>query len=178
MEPGQRWQMAYRPFCLTREEASVLRVKLKNRDRVRMQIPGASAIGLSRYQDDDPVADTRSLVREFRSVRVAVSSLVTGLSLEAAHLGVPTVAYFPENPLLPGKHSRLMLNRSGRVTGLESLPVAKSISELEETLVYLMQNPQARVRIVRETQELWPASGKEFSRCLDKAVFSRREVVP
>lgn len=172
---GQLWEMVYRPVCLKKDEICELRAKLKHRNRIRIKIPGPSAIGLSHYRDSDPLADIRALVRQFGSVRVAVSSLVTGLSLEAAHLGVPTVAYFPDHPLLQEKHSQLLLNQSGRVMGLEPLPVAKNFSELVNSVLALLKDSKAADRIVRATQKLWPASGSEFSVRLEEMVFGRCE---
>ena len=169
---GIGWQLSYRPVCVSSREISILSRSLKYRDRVRLQFPGPSSIGLRKYRDSDVQREVNALIQGLRQVRIMVTSLTTSLSLEAAQMGIPSVAYFPSSPELDIRKTRLLLDERNRPVGLESVPVATSFSDLGNMVLRLARRSRERDRIARATRELWYAAKDNFAQVLDRAIFA------
>jgi hypothetical protein len=171
-EDSKEIAIVYRPATLSKEFEEGVRCKLKFPEFVELQIPSHTSLGLGTYAHTNSISDLRKLLTDLGEIDVLVTSLTTSLTLEAATLGVPTVAYFPYGSVVfESRKFALTLNEESRVIGLESVPVATNLEELASLLCKLLDNPDRCKEIAEATIHEWDYPESNYSLLLENAVF-------
>lgn len=170
-------EVIYRPATfetLSEDFKESIRRKLRYPERVAIQTPSPTSMGMGTYSYTNCISDLRCLLADLSEIDVLVTSLTTSLSLEAALLGVPTIAYFPNDcAVLQKRKVGLALNSETRVIGLESVLVATGLEELASLVRKLLNNPDMRREIAEATLREWDYPESNYSLLLESAVFGK-----
>ena len=164
--------IVYRPVLLSQDIVDKYRHQLTAHERVELQIPSPSSLGLASYSPTNSILDLRRLLDDLKSIDVLIASSVTSLSLEAALLGVPTIAYFPiGNAVFKKRRCDLILDSESRVINFKCVLVATSLEQLTDLLFKLLNNSDMRSDIAETTRREWDYPESNYSLLLERAVF-------
>lgn len=142
---GVNWEIVYRPVVQSEYELEKVKRSLDGLANVVIEFPSATAIGLSTYTETNKDRDLQNLITTLRSVEVLITSLTTSLSIEAALLNVPTIAFYPEDDeMLIKRFTHLQLDSDGYFPGLVGVPVAMNEKQLFATINRLVKDDKAR----------------------------------
>ncbi len=162
----------YRPASLSQEYLASVKAQLLFPDRVELQTTSSTSLGLESYSPTNSTVDLQNLITNLKNVDVMVTSLTTSLSVEAALLGVPSIAYYPEeSAFFCNRNVRLLCNAENRTIGLESIPVASNLQELESLVKQLLNDPVLRKKITDATLREWDYPKLNYQGLLERAVF-------
>lgn len=97
--------------------------------------------------------------------------LATTLALDAAHLGIPTIAYTGDpTGTLHRRHTHLCLDEDGRFYGFEAIPVVNSARELTQVIKDLLNDKGKAAHIAFQMAAQWDFPLTDFAKTLLMAV--------
>lgn len=173
---GDEWKLIYRPARLSEDALTEIRNKINHPEKVEIQIPAATSLGMETYRVSEPMRDLKDLVHRLSSIELLVTSITTTITLEAALFDIPTISFFPrDNRVLKSRKTELLFNAQGRPRALESIPVAFSLDELNEIVADLLSDVEVRDKITASIIKEWHYPESDFKHLLEKAVFDKAE---
>ncbi|MBV9988003.1 MAG: hypothetical protein JO301_10005 [Chitinophagaceae bacterium] len=163
--------IVYRPFGHTPELRKAINERYSSIPNLVIEYAQGACYGLSAYASLSEKEELKEYILQIMDADLLVMCLASTLSLDAAYLGVPTIAnHVDETGTLVKRHTDLLYEKEGGIRGVPDIPVAHSYEDLI-TGVQLLLNDRARAQDqCRKTSLQWDYPETDFQETLREII--------
>lgn len=166
-------EVIYRPLGENAEVRAEIQNKFGKSDHLRIQFAQQACYGIDKYQGGSQREELAEYITQLLEADLLVMCLTTSLALDAAYLGIATIANLSDpSGMLSRRHTHLLLNQKGQLYGFESLPVIQALDQLVPCIKALLTDKEKAATIAHQTASQWDFPETDFRKALLAAIDS------
>lgn len=167
--------LVYRPLVESEEDRIKIFERYGNISFLNIQIAQKACYSLDEMDSQSQEEQLMEYLGQSIGSDLLIMAYATTLSIDLAYLGVPSIANFVDpTGTLTKRHSHLRLNDTGRIEGIEAIPVANSYSELLALAQKLLDDPIAGKIQTEFTVRQWDYPAQDFKNKLSWVLKRRK----
>jgi hypothetical protein len=160
-------KVIYRPLGENAKVRAEIQNKFGKSNHLRIQFAQQSCYGLDQYQGESQREELDEYITQLLEADIVVMCHLTSLALDAAYLGIPTIANLSDpSGMLSRRHTHLIFNRKGQFYGFESIPVIKALDHVVPCIKELLNDKEKAASIARRTIAQWDFPETDFQKAL------------
>ena len=166
--------IVYRAFMQSEEHKKIIEKKYKNNRNFEIQYVSESLTGLSKFYGDVTDEMLLNYLEDLMNVDILITVGPTSLTLDAAYLGAPTIAYWGDSTgVLEKRYTSLLFDENKCRTRdiFSEVPVAHDCIQLLEILERYSKSLDLRKADATKIIKSWDNKETSFSKMFSYAVF-------